>query len=336
MTRWIWVVVALVAMSCSGPEKPEGWRIERQADDTASRSTICDDVEAIALGELAEQRQLEPVLDELSRLAAVLGASAALPAFDAIRTDGAATGETGVDRSLELLTAATALDAAAWAECGVPVFTAMYAAAGWPYCHGELDVPVTLYLAAPDPTVRTCTSEGIPPFLPCWEVTDDGYLPVDCLTEAIVTAANGDWVDAGTPRTTTTTTTTTTLAPPTSTAPPVIEQIERPECAAMADLFTGDDPLRGDSTDLERILDSTTLLGSFIIELASDFEQASEDASPLEVIEQIVIALDSATTDECGIPVISGAYHFVGGVDKLPCWSPTGNPYPSYAPTACS
>ena len=81
--------------------------------------------------------------------------------------------------------------------------------------------------------------------------------------------------------------------------------------------------------------DATTDLGEFIIELTQSFDEASQGGWTLEVVESIVIALDSATVEECGIPMISASFALVGGVDELPCWQLTGVAYPSYAPTEC-
>ena len=51
MYRWIWLVVALVAMSCGAPEPPEEWTVERQAgaDDRVGTATICSDIEDLSL-----------------------------------------------------------------------------------------------------------------------------------------------------------------------------------------------------------------------------------------------------------------------------------------------
>lgn len=356
MSRWgsarlavaVVITVVIAAGACAGPEKTDRWTAERSTDDAPAvegMAAVCDEVEATALGSLAAESDLDATIDELSRLAAVLGATMALPAFEAARgTDDEAT------RRTAMTAAAAALDTAANDHCAVPMFTALYAATGWADCHGEVDIAAALYRPAPDLATRTCSAEGVPLFLPCWTIDDDGgHLPVDCHSGDVVRAVDGEWVPADGPRAPTPTVAPTTTSPADTSDPSPIDPAEAtsttslpvvtPErsraCRAIEELFVGDDPLTGDDTDIARLVDATADLDSATTDLMADFEEASRGGWTLAEFEALVIEIDRATAATCGIPLISAAHLLRDGIDELPCWIETGVAYPSHEPVAC-
>ena len=79
MFRWSLRVIALlafIAAECSGPQRPNHWTVERQVpvEDIANpTSTMCHDIADLALGRFAEDPDLGQTLDELSRIAAMVG-----------------------------------------------------------------------------------------------------------------------------------------------------------------------------------------------------------------------------------------------------------------------
>lgn len=338
------LVVVLAAAACAGPEKTERWTAERAADDlppVEGLDAACAEVEVLALGALADESELSTVVDELSRMAAVLGATDALPAFEEVRR---APDEP--TRRVAMTTAAAALDTAAYDHCEIPFFTALYGATGWADCHGEVDIAVALYRAVPDPDTRSCNAEGVPIYLPCWDADDETFLPVDCRTDEVVHVVAGDWVAADTPRSPTSTIPPPTVPPttlPSPSADPAITTTSIPTvvpegsraCRAIDELFVGDEPLTGDDSDLPRMIEATAELDAEIMALLADFEEASRGGWSLDRFEALVIEIDRATADACGVPLISAAHALEGGVDELPCWVGTGVAYPSHEPVDC-
>lgn len=191
MFRWSLRIVALVAFiaaGCSAPQPPDHWTVERQVpveEDTSPANTVCDDITDLALGQLAEDSDIGPTLDELSRIAALVGASGSLPyladAYDAVRSD-----ESPV---VALGEAAAAIDAASFAECEIPVFTALYLSTSFASCHGRVALPVAGL--APDTT--GCDPAESALYLPCFDAAA-GYAPIDCLTGESVRLVTADWV----------------------------------------------------------------------------------------------------------------------------------------------
>ncbi|MEO0494463.1 MAG: hypothetical protein AAF081_13725 [Actinomycetota bacterium] len=187
MRRRLWLLVALcvLAGSCGGAN--EVAVIERQvsADESEDpHTTVCHAIEAFAMGSHAGD-DLFAVIDEAARLAALLGASEALPHL----ADMKAAIDAGDQTARSLDAAAEALDEAGHAECSIPVFTAMYVTTSFASCFGR--APVAAGTMVPD-------SEGCEPdlraeFLPCFDDTD-GYIPVDCRTGAQVVLRDGEWI----------------------------------------------------------------------------------------------------------------------------------------------
>ncbi len=148
-------------------------------------ASVCEDIEALALGSLATETDIEPALDELARLGAVAGASDALVHLT--------TAHDADDPSSSLAAAAVDLDAAGYAECEIPIFSALYVTTTWASCHGAVDIPAAIVIG--DAAAGTCNADDSPGFLPCWDV-EAGYLPVDCRTGETVRADGGNWVEA--------------------------------------------------------------------------------------------------------------------------------------------
>ncbi len=185
------VATALLAASCGGAN--EAAVIERQApadgaDDApvASEWSICDDVEAFARGSHAGD-DLEPVLDEMARLAAVLGANDALPHLDAMAT--AARADESMAHAMDA--AAEVLDRHGVEACGIPVFTAMYVSTSFSSCFGR--APIAAGTMVPDS--GACETDISPPFLPCFDETQ-GFIPVDCRTGEPVVVRDRAWEPA--------------------------------------------------------------------------------------------------------------------------------------------
>lgn len=181
------MLVALAATACSGPAPPDHWTVERQAPnvaDSAAGHTICEEIEALALGSLATETDMGAALDELARLGSFVGATAALPYLAAAREAD--------DPGPSLAAAAPDLDAAGHAECEIPIFSALYVATSWADCYGEVDIPAASTIATVDPTTQACHADESPGFLPCWDI-DGGYQPIDCRTGETVRAQAGAW-----------------------------------------------------------------------------------------------------------------------------------------------
>ena len=182
------VALAVFAASCGGSSDTAV--IERQvsaADPApAPERSICDDVEAFALGSHAGD-DLGRIIDELARLAAVLGASEALPHVADMKAAMEDDGE--LARSMDA--AAEAVDHAGYAACGVPMFTAMYVSTSFGSCFGR--APIAAGTFTPDSD--GCEDNISPDFLPCFDA-DAGYVPMDCRTGEPVVLVDGEWVEA--------------------------------------------------------------------------------------------------------------------------------------------
>ena len=155
------VVAALAPLvaGCAAPETPEEWTVERQADTdptTDPSRRLCDDVEAAGLGGLGLDLQGDAVIDGLAAIAAVAGATEALPILDDLRAGGDPTRWADVE---------DVLDPATFDRCGVPVFIAM----------------------------RLTEGES-PGWLPCFADGPDGYRAVHCGTGTELTVVDDDWV----------------------------------------------------------------------------------------------------------------------------------------------
>jgi len=193
MFRWALRVVALVAFAaanCSAPQRTDHWMVERHMPDEEVASpthTVCDDITDLTLGRFAGDSDIGPILDELSRIAPLVGASAALPHL----TDAHAAAEAGDSPALPLGQAASAIDAASFTECEIPVFTVLSLSTSFSSCHGRVALPVAGL--APATTGCDLTSSAL--FVPCFD-SAAGYAPVDCLTGDAVRLVDADWVGA--------------------------------------------------------------------------------------------------------------------------------------------
>jgi len=193
MFRWALRIVALlafIAAECSGPQRPNRWTVERQVpveDIANTTSTMCHDVADLALGRFAEDPDPDPdlgqTLDELSRIAPLVGTSDALPPL----IEAHAAVDAGHSPALPLGEAAPAMDEASFAECGIPVFTALYLSTSFASCHGRVALPV----AGLAPETTGCEPAASALYLPCFDPAA-GYAPTHCQTgESVRLAARG-------------------------------------------------------------------------------------------------------------------------------------------------
>ena len=181
------VALCVFVASCGGSDGATV--IERQVSAEESdtpQTTVCDEVEAFAMGSHAGD-DIHRVLDEMARLAAVLGASEALPHLADMKTAIEENGQTA--RSLDA--AAEAFDTTAYAECGIPAFTAMYVTTSFASCFGR--APIAAGQMVPDS--EGCERDLGAEFLPCFDA-DAGYVPMDCRTGEPVVLVDGEWVEA--------------------------------------------------------------------------------------------------------------------------------------------
>ncbi len=191
MFRWSLRGIALVAFvvaGCSAPQRTDHWTVERHVPDevvASPSSTICNDISGLALGRFAADTDIGPALGELSRIAALVGASEALPHL----TTAHAAVEAGDSPALALGQAAAAIDAASFSECEIPVFTALYLSTSFSSCHGRVALPV----AGLAPATTGCDPTASALFLPCFDPAA-GYAPTDCLTGEPVRLVDADWV----------------------------------------------------------------------------------------------------------------------------------------------
>ncbi|MFT7610360.1 MAG: hypothetical protein ACI9MX_003444, partial [Candidatus Aldehydirespiratoraceae bacterium] len=196
-----WIVALLLAASCAAPEPPEAWSVERVTplEDGAPDETVCNDIRVFALGETIAD--LDATLTELARISALTGATAALPLLEDIvesRLDPTAPIDQQAVATHDLLVLASrTIDDASSDSCGIPAFSAMYAASGFPSCYFEVDIPVAGYTLLNEAPL--CDPNSGPDSLPCWS-NDGNHVAVDCVTEELVHADGKRWVPAGEPR----------------------------------------------------------------------------------------------------------------------------------------
>jgi hypothetical protein len=331
MTSRLWFVVLLLAASCAPPERHEAWAVQRvtPTDRVEEITGVCQDVRTLALGSHADETALEGTLDELARLAATTGATAALPLLSdigALSADTTLSAHTIAVQQHDLLVLASrSIDTATATACGIPAFSALYATSGFPDCHFEMEIPVAAYTNVGE--AGTCSADGRPTFLPCW--TDDGHhLPIDCVGGEIVQAVGDRWDPAGEPRIVEIDR----VDPGAPEGPEVLAPSDVPECVGLAALFETEAP---SVSKIDRLVDATAMLDSEIRGLVGEFIAATVDPPDLAEFESIVSSLDSATAQACGVPVASALASIPTAVTQLPCWTPTGNPYPAYEILDC-
>lgn len=332
---------ALVATSCAAPDTHEAWRVNREAPSSQPNPVddeVCDDARALALGSLAGDPSIVPTLEELARIGALVGATPALPALNRI-IEILDEGGDHVDIHDDLVTASESVDAATRGACRVPLFSATYAATGWPSCHGELTIPVAGYTVLGE----SCGSEPLPDALPCFTDTAP-FLPINCNTGETVQLVDGEWEEAGEPREV--------LRPvrpepesesdpeperptTTTTVQVLVEPLDASECRSLFALFAGPDPVDGSEADLDRLPSATRGLGEEIRQLVDAFVAANAEPPDLSEFEALVRELDLATAARCGLPLVSALDALAGGVDELPCWSATGGAYPAHIVREC-
>lgn len=333
MKTRLWIAAVLFAASCSTPEPPDAWAIERiSGEGDVVVETLCADVADLALGSLADQPGIGPTLDELARIGALAGATDALPKISRIEAtlDDPALSESNrfVQAHDLLVAAALSLDDATATACGIPVFSALYATSGFPDCHFELELPVAGYTALRGPG---CSTDGRPDHLPCWS-NDGRHLPVDCVSGVLVQAVGDDWREAGEPRTVEIDRVDPDAPPP----PDVIEpDTTTPMCAELVTLFTEPPIPNGSRPDYGRLRRATADLPDAIEDLVDDFIAASGKPTSLTEFEALVRELDDATVDTCGLPLVSAWATLTATVDAPPCWIATDAAYPAYEITDC-
>jgi hypothetical protein len=343
MKRWLWpvvaLVVALIAASCAAPDPPDAWAVQRltPTEDVVADPGVCDDVRALALGSRADDTDIGPTLDELGRISAVVGASAALPDLNALRALDDETDlsdlELGARRHDLLLAAAEIIDDATSAVCEIPAFSALYAATGFADCYFPMEIAVGAYTLAGNP--GTCTSQGRPTFLPCW-TTDGSHLPVDCVSGEIVQAVNDRWETAGPPRPVVIGR----PVPAQSDGPPLVAPTGAAACADLTGLFLVNDAPNGSAPEFDRLAAAAAGLDPSIQDLVNRFIEANNigpdgSAPSFAEFEALVAELDRATADLCGFPLVSAWASLTGPLDQLPCWEPTGAPYPAFTRADC-
>lgn len=333
------LVVALIAASCAAPEPPDAWAVQRltPTEEVVADPGVCDDVRALALGSRADDTDIGPTLDELARISAIVGATAALPDLDAFRDLDDETDlsdlELGARRHDLLAAAAEIIDDATSRVCEIPAFSALYATTGFADCYFSMEIAVGAYTLADDP--GTCSSAGRPTFLPCW-TTDGSHLPVDCVSGEIVQAVNGRWEEAGPPRVVV-------INRPDPVAPderPPIVPTDTAACGGLTGLFLAGDAPNGSAPDFDRLAAVTAGMGPAIEALVLRFIEANdigtdESAPSFADFEALVAELDQATADLCGFPLVSAWASLTGPLDQLPCWTPTGGSYPAFTPAEC-
>lgn len=334
MKRRLWIVAALVAASCSSPQPPDAWAVERVADDDeVLTDALCQDVTTLALGSHADDPDLVSTLDELARIAALAGATDALPTLGDIAVVLADTEMSEQGRFVALhdllVDAAGALDDATAAACEIPVFSALYASSGFPDCHFEMEIPVASYTLRGEP--NTCSSAGRPSHLPCW--TDDGdHLPMDCVTEVVVQAVADEWREAGDPREVAIDRADPDAAP----APVVIAPTGVAACADLEALFLAAPVPNGPVPDHDRLVAAAGALDADTAALVQAFVDAVADPPGLEEFEMLVGELDARTATACGLPLVSAWATLTTTRVVLPCWTETDLAYPAYTTADCT
>ena len=330
-----WLAVSSLAASCAAPEPPEEWVVQRVTPTEVREESggVCHDVRVLALGSHAHEATLDGTLDELARLAALTGATEALPLLTRIDTlddDAELTPhQRGVERHDLLVLASRSIDDATSAACELPAFSALYATTGFPDCHFEMELPVAAYTRADSP--GTCSTDGRPDFLPCW--TDDGdHLAVDCVSGEIVTAAGEWWEPAGPPRLVTIDRT----DPDAEPGPELVRADPSTACRSLTDLFARTPLPNGSSPDFDALTRAAAALSPDVRAQIDDFITATIDPPSFDEFEALVSALDASTATDCGFPLVSAWASITTPVADLPCWLPTGVPYPAYEIVDCT
>jgi len=334
MKSWPWMVVLLLAASCAAPEAPEAWSVQRVTpnDERVEDVGVCADLRTLALGSHAHETDLDSTLTELARLAATTGATDALPLLNNLGEVATDLTLSETDRRVQqhdlLVLASRSIDASTAATCGVPAFSALYAASGFPECHFELEIPIAGYTSVGSP--GTCSADGRPTFLPCW--SDDGdHLAVDCVSGEVVQASGDRWVVAGEPRTITIDR----FDPDAEPGPEIVSADPSTECMALTGLFTAAPLPNGTIPDFDRLAASASGLPTDVQNQIADFIAASVNPPSFDEFEALVAALDGSTANACGFPLVSAWASITTPVDTLPCWTPTGVPYPAYETADC-
>ncbi|MDW3219853.1 MAG: hypothetical protein R8F63_14660 [Acidimicrobiales bacterium] len=333
MTWKLWIAGLVVAASCAAPQPPDAWSVDRVAtDEEVLTDALCGDVAELALGSLADQADLQVVLDELARLGALAGATGALPTIVAIETTLADESLSEHRASVQLhdllVEAAAELDEATSAACDIPAFSAMYAATGFGDCHLELEIPIAAYTLAGEP--GTCSTDDLPRHLPCWS-NDGNHLAVDCVTSLIVQVVDGEWRPAGEPREISIDRVDPDAPPP----PDTFVLTDTPECVAVASLFLDGPTPNGAIPDYDRLRLAVAGLDAVTRALVDDFIAAASDPPSLDEFQALVSSLDEATVDACGLPLVSAWATVTSTVSELPCWVATDRAYPAYRAAAC-
>lgn len=328
-------MVLLLAASCAAPERPDGWAVQRvtPTDDRVEPVGVCEDIRTLALGSRAEETTLDGTLDELARIAATTGATAALPLLSDIggleADPDLSPHAVAVQRHDLLVTASRSIDDTTSAACGIPAFSALYATTGFPDCHFEMEIPVAAYTAAG--TAGTCSMAGRPEFLPCW--SDDGnHLAVDCVSNEIVTAVDNRWDPAGEPRVITIDRTDPDEVP----GPDVLRANPSLECRALTDLFASAPLPNGSNPDFDVLAAVASGLSTDVQDQVERFVNATLNPPSLDEFEALVSTLDETTATDCGFPVVSAWASITSPFTDTPCWLPTGVPYPAYEIVDCT
>jgi hypothetical protein len=332
----LWLVVLLLVASCASPEPPDAWAVHRVAptDEVEEPAGgVCDDIRTLALGSHADETTLDGTLEELARLAAVTGATAALPLLSDIGTlvdDPTVSDRRRAVQQHDLMVLASrAIDDATSTVCGLPGFSALYATSGFPDCHFEMEIPIAAYTTPSTP--GQCTTEGRPSFLPCW--SDDGdHLAVDCVTDEIVTAVGDRWASAGPPRDVRIDRT----DPDETPGPEVIRPNASTECRQLTALFRTAPLPNGNIPDFDALDRAAAGLDADVRSQIDQFVDATISPPSFNEFETLVSALDDATATACGFPLVSAWASITTPLTALPCWLPTGVPYPAYEIAGCT
>ena len=336
MRSRLWLVVLALGASCASPEPPDAWAVHRVTPTDAVEAPtdgVCADIRTLALGSHADETSLDGTLEELARVAAVTGATAALPLLNDI-------GELTDDETLSdrrravqqhdlLVLASREIDDAASTVCGLPAFSALYATSGFPDCHFEMEIPIAAYTEPGTP--GQCSNEGRPDFFPCWS-TDGDHLAIDCVTDEIVTAVGQRWEAAGPPRPVKIDRTDADAAP----GPVVVRPDPSPVCRNVTDLFRSAPLPNGTVPDFARLVRAAAGLDAEVRARIDQFVSATLDPPSFGEFESLVSTLDEATASACGFPLVSAWASITTPLRVLPCWLPTDVAYPAYETTDCN
>ena len=89
-----------------------------------------------------------------------------------------------------LVLASRTIDDSSSESCGIPAFSATYAASGFPSCRFQINIPVAGYTLLDE--APSCVPSAGPDFLPCWS-NDGNHVAVDCVTKELVHADGERW-----------------------------------------------------------------------------------------------------------------------------------------------